>query len=104
MRFCASHRQSGYAKATSSSTARAWSSSPNRQPPLRADLKQPGTVRSFTARPPLRRPTAFDPEPVLCHLPEHALITKYFVDHLGSFPDLSFGQAPQSAFGRTMPP
>jgi hypothetical protein len=67
----------------------------------RAEL---GTILSFAARPPLRQPTAFDPKPVLCHLPELALNTKYFVDHLGSFPDLSSGLVPLSAFGRTAPP
>jgi hypothetical protein len=61
-------------------------------------------VRSITARPPLHRPTAFDPKPVLYHLPKLALITKYFVDHLGGFPDLSFGIAPPSTVGWTTPP
>jgi hypothetical protein len=56
------------------------------------------------SRPQATRPTAFDPEPVLCHLPELALIAKYFIDHLGDFPDLSSGLAPPYAFGWTAPP
>jgi hypothetical protein len=55
-------------------------------------------------RPPLHRPTGFDPELVLCYLPELALIAKYFIDDIGGFPDLSSGLAPPSAFGRTAPP
>jgi hypothetical protein len=42
--FRASHRRSGCAKATSSSTARTWASSLNRRPPLGADRRSPGVV------------------------------------------------------------
>jgi hypothetical protein len=61
-------------------------------------------VRSFTVRPPLRRPSAFDPEPILCHLPKLTLIAKYIVDQLGGIPDLLSGLAPPSTFGQTAPP
>jgi hypothetical protein len=66
---------------------------------VRNPRAKPGVVHSFTARPPLHQLTAFDPEPVLCHLPELALIAKYFAGHLGGFLDLSSGLAPPSAFG-----
>jgi hypothetical protein len=65
---------------------------------------QPDAIRTFTARPPLRRPSAFDPEPVLCHLPTLALISKYFINHLGIFPDLSSDLASLFAFSQTAPP
>jgi hypothetical protein len=45
-RFRASHRRSGYTKATSSSTARTWASSLNCWPPLGADLKPPCATTS----------------------------------------------------------
>jgi hypothetical protein len=65
---------------------------------------EPGVIRSSAVRPPLHRPTASDPEPVLCHLPELTLIVRYLVDHLDSFPDLSSSLAPVCTHHQSVPP